>query len=299
MDKVAPDQVIIDRIGNILRVTRKHLGVNQTAVAPRLGLDQSALSRVESGKQMLTATQWMIFCELTHISPDAALSGFIELDQPESAMRLPQRYAFEKHSKVRSLLPLLAYARQTLGERIFRSFLESSKLDEDFFLNLNAEINFNFTIDLAEVLLERTGLSSRDAENVTRTAREGKSHGSLRHYYDYVCQDPIQLLSAYLQNAPKYGRYFRYEVLEQTSKKMELAIEPTPQLSEFSYREHPVLQDFLAHYDKGYLRNFSAYGGQSPLNITLLENHNKGASRCVYRLSAGGSASRDRKLEAA
>lgn len=39
--------------------------MNQTALAPQLGLDQSALSRVESGKQQLTTTQWVLLCELT------------------------------------------------------------------------------------------------------------------------------------------------------------------------------------------------------------------------------------------
>ena len=108
---------------------------------------------MESGKQMLTAVQWMTFCGLTHISPDAAVTGVIELNQPESAIRLPQRYAFEKHTKLRSLLPLLDYARNTLGERGFSSFFEDKKIEEDYFLNLNAEINFNFTIDLAEALV--------------------------------------------------------------------------------------------------------------------------------------------------
>lgn len=50
-------------IGAFVQATRKANGWKQTEIAKRLGLDQSALSRVENGKQSLTAAQWVTFCE--------------------------------------------------------------------------------------------------------------------------------------------------------------------------------------------------------------------------------------------
>ena len=38
MKKATMDRVIIERIGQVLRVTRKHLGMNQTAISPNLAL---------------------------------------------------------------------------------------------------------------------------------------------------------------------------------------------------------------------------------------------------------------------
>lgn len=53
----------LDRnIGAFLRKMREGAECNQTELAPLLGLDQSALSRVESGKQQLTASQLVTFC---------------------------------------------------------------------------------------------------------------------------------------------------------------------------------------------------------------------------------------------
>jgi transcriptional regulator with XRE-family HTH domain len=49
-------------IGAFLRKMREEAEYNQTELAPLLGLDQSALSRVESGKQQLTAGQLVTFC---------------------------------------------------------------------------------------------------------------------------------------------------------------------------------------------------------------------------------------------
>lgn len=292
MEKAHTDPIAQERIGDILRVTRRHLGINQMEVAPRLGLDQSALSRVESGKQILTHAQWLVFCRYAGISPEATSLGTIEPEQPESAIRLPERYAFEKHSKVRSLLPILSYAKSTLGDGGFRSFLEANKLHADYFLNLNAEINFNFTIDLAEALIRKTRLRDRDAEGVTRTARDASSHGMLYHHYDCVFSDQLQLVLAYIQQASKYGRYFGYEVLDATPGKLEIAVTLLPELNAFDYGKSPILGDFLAHYGKGYFQNFSAYGGQTPLQVTLLENHYAGGGkpRCVYRLKLASFA---------
>jgi transcriptional regulator with XRE-family HTH domain len=286
MKKAEPDQIVIMRIGKLLQAARKHLGMNQTAVAPQLGLDQSALSRVESGKQMLTATQWFTFCNLAGISPDSLSSGVIELDRPESAIRLPARYAFERHSKVRSLLPILHFARNSLGERGFDSFLEDKGIDEDFFLNLTAEINFNFTIDLAEALVKKTGMSSKDAENVSRTAGEGEAHGALHNYYDYIFSNQLTLVTGFVENSSRYGNNFKFEVLDDVKGQLDVAVTPLPHMKEFNYRDNAVLGDFFAHYDKGFFQNLSTYGGQKPLKVLLMENHYKGASRCLYRMKS-------------
>src|SRR5687768_17309031 len=147
MKKQEPDPMLTQRIGRVVQAARKHLGINQTALAPKLGIDQSGLSRVESGRQALTAVQWFTFCDIAGIAADSAILGSFELSRPESAMRLPSRYSFESHSKVRSLLPLLSFAQNSMGERAFSSFLEEKRIHEDFFLNLNARINFNFTLE--------------------------------------------------------------------------------------------------------------------------------------------------------
>jgi transcriptional regulator with XRE-family HTH domain len=280
--------MVIERIGRILQATRKHLGMNQTAVAPQLGLDQSALSRVESGKQMLTATQWFTFCGLAGISPDALTYGMIELDRPESAIRLPARYAFEKRTKVRALLPMLDFGRATLGERGFNAFLEDRKVDPEFFINLNAEINFNFMIDLAEALVRKTNMSSKDAEAVTRTAAEPASHGALRHYYDCIYTNQINLISGYVDQSARYGSNFQTQVLDAGKNHIDVAVIPLPHMKEFGYRENHILGDFFCHYDKGFFQNLSAFGGQKPMKVVIAENiyKDKGATRNLYRMKS-------------
>lgn len=284
MHKAKPNKEVIHRIGEILRVTRKHIGLNQTAVAPQLGLDQSALSRVESGKQMLTASQWIAFCHLAGISPESADLGYIELNRPESAVRLPLRYGFEKHSKVRSLIPMLDFAKATLGERGYAAFLESADLDEDFFINLNAAINFNFVLDLSETLIKKTSMAPRDAANIARTASLPTSHGSVHYFLDYLASDPLELISGFVKHSDKYNGNFRYEVVDSTKISVDVSVTPLAHMKAFAHENLSALADFLGHYELGYFLNLGSYGGNSPLKGSILENHFKGARRSLYRL---------------
>lgn len=52
-------------IGAEIKRIRKKSEMNQVKLAPILGLDQSALSRVENGAQSLSAAQWVLFCRAT------------------------------------------------------------------------------------------------------------------------------------------------------------------------------------------------------------------------------------------
>lgn len=62
MKKPANTPSITLAIGEIVKSIRLDHGINQTELSHHLGLDQSAMSRVESGKQILTATQWVQLC---------------------------------------------------------------------------------------------------------------------------------------------------------------------------------------------------------------------------------------------
>jgi transcriptional regulator with XRE-family HTH domain len=65
--KIDPDSDYAKAIGRYLQRIRKTQDLNQTTLAPLLGLDQSALSRVESGYQQLTAVQLFVFCDTLQV----------------------------------------------------------------------------------------------------------------------------------------------------------------------------------------------------------------------------------------
>lgn len=58
-------------IGMVVKRARKLSKVNQSDLAGHLGLEQSALSRVETGRQQLTAAQWAILHKRKILPPNA------------------------------------------------------------------------------------------------------------------------------------------------------------------------------------------------------------------------------------
>lgn len=62
MNKPSNTEAINAAVGRLVKTARTNARINQTVLAPKLGLDQSALSRVENGHQSLTAAQWVQLC---------------------------------------------------------------------------------------------------------------------------------------------------------------------------------------------------------------------------------------------
>lgn len=55
-------------LGSFIKTERKKKSLRQTKTAKLMGLDQSAMSRVESGKQPIQAAQLLMFCRKLKIT---------------------------------------------------------------------------------------------------------------------------------------------------------------------------------------------------------------------------------------
>lgn len=86
---LTPD-FIARSIGQFIKRTRKKAKVQQTALGELIGLDQSAVSRMEAGKQQLTAVQWFIFCTHFKVSP-----GHMRVAIRQSLRKLTKRKALK------------------------------------------------------------------------------------------------------------------------------------------------------------------------------------------------------------
>lgn len=68
-------------IGQSIRSLRKASKISQTALAEVVELDQSGISRIESGKQSLTPTQIKLVCEYFDIDPKNFLYGTLDFSK--------------------------------------------------------------------------------------------------------------------------------------------------------------------------------------------------------------------------
>jgi transcriptional regulator with XRE-family HTH domain len=279
------------QISRLMRGCRKILGLSQKTVAAELGLDQSGLSRVESGLQDLTAPQWFVFCQLVGISPDSLRLGYIEMPaqirfklSDRKGIRLPERFSHHAHSKIRSAVPIASYCEEVLGSPEFNRYMESVGVDSDLLIDLNGPININFIMDTARHLIETRKLRPSAISQLSKAVRSEAIHGSLSYEYNRVAGDRQKLLTALISNMDQYDSDFVYKVEDLKNEHMDISVKPTANLLNFNYRHDSVLGDFLCQYNKGFFSNFSSYGRNQPAKVSILQNQYKGAESCLYRV---------------
>jgi hypothetical protein len=105
----------------------------------KLGISQSAISKVEQGLLVMSAPEWFQFCRITEISPSSIETGVIDIpssthlssDSREGSFRIPKEYSRFKGSKMRGLRPFLYQFHSVLGQKSFERFFEEKKIDTD------------------------------------------------------------------------------------------------------------------------------------------------------------------------
>jgi transcriptional regulator with XRE-family HTH domain len=286
------EKVIVRRIARLVRATRKQLGFSQEDVAQRLGIIQSALSRIETGSQMLTAAQWAEFCNFTGVSPDSIVTGYVDLkksavlkmDDREGTFRIPRRYSKVRGSKVRAVIPFLRYFESLYGEEGLREYLKARKIDPDFFICLDNQISLNFILDIAEELTNKGALKPNDFTTLTKPVSMPEVHGTLHYLYE-TKNDAADLLNVLIPNSRYYECNFDYAIEAQARRYVDLSVLPGEHLQATKYRGHPVLGDFLCRYKKHYFEQFTSFGGTEGGRIEELQCHYAGHNKCVYRVN--------------
>jgi transcriptional regulator with XRE-family HTH domain len=285
------------RIAGLMRVARKRSSLTQTAVADGLGISQSALSKMESARLIPSAPQWFTFCEITKISPDCMTLGYIERNKPatlgrgevEGGFRLPKQFAEFRGSKIRAVMPFVIVFREAFGEEKFNQYLESLKLDPDFFMDLDNQISLNFVLETMRTLVSRGDFKSKDFSKMSRAMVQPRVHGGALYKDLEVAPNPIMRMKSLVGHARQYECNFRYGIAEDAPTRLVLTIEPEPHLEAFDYRNDPVLGNALCLYKQHYFHEVTGCCGEAKpgLKVREIECHFKGAERCVYELKTG------------
>jgi transcriptional regulator with XRE-family HTH domain len=279
------------KIARIMRAARKQAGMNQMDLARKIAISQSALSKFENAHLIPSAPQWFVFCEVMGISADSLTLGYLDhihpvtLNAAPSGFKLPKRYSEQRGSSVRATLPFVAHFVSHHGEAAFNSLLSAQKIDPDFFVDLNNQLNINFCLDLARESIKAGYLKPGNVTDLTQWVAKPDMHGRLAQAYDAPANG-IPLIASLISNAPVYDCNFKYEVQEQSNERIEISITPQEHLRHFQYRDDPALGDFLCQYKKQSLLAFGFRGGRPQLKLKEAECHYHGAQKCVYTLQS-------------
>lgn len=282
------------KIARVFRLARKERGLSQIQLASVLGVDQAAISRIESGRQELGATDLVIISQDLHIATECFSTGYLETMEPtqvrsdpyEGSFKIPSEYRESRASKVRNTIPFLNLFRERLGEKKLQQYLETKKLDPDFFYCLDKQINIRFSIDLYKTMLQAGVLNSQDLSSIAAEVPRPSFHGLIRHRYEGI-SSPASLLTSLIANSRNYEANFSYELSASKKNQVEITATPGDHLGHGALRiqgdDGRMVCDYKAHYFK----NFSAYNQSmaSTARVSEQECFFKGAKRCVYRLN--------------
>ena len=279
------------KIGKIIRATRKQLGLSQITVANALSLQQSALSRIESGKQELGACDLLSFSKLTKIPLESFSTGQVENltsallmnGEDNSGYRLPARYANARGSKVRAALPFLKFAENAFGPVKLNQYFKSKGIDPDFFVNLGNQININFCLDLSFELIAQGAIAAKDIHKIAEPVNEPIYHGILHHQYDHSTHSQA-LIESLFSNSNFYECNFKYELSDRRKNGIEISITPGEHIPGLLSGNHASAGHLLCQYKKYYFRRFTTYGDQRQLKLSEQACYFKGDSQCVYHI---------------
>ena len=167
-------------IGPLMRAARKFKKLNQAEVAQAIGCSQSALSKMEHNLLVPSAPQWFLFSRLTEIPPECIETGIIDRhlkvivgNQSISlGHRIPKKYSLFKSEKVLEVYPFLNFLNKEFGGATRMSLLKSLGFEEEFFIDFDNLINFQFFIDLFQYFLDKKLTSAEDLKRIVSLGQD-------------------------------------------------------------------------------------------------------------------------------
>jgi len=294
------EKITAIKSARILRATRKKLALTQYSVAAILGISQSCYSRMENGKLIPSASDWLEFCVYTKIPSDSLLTGNIESLSPASLtssknygdFKIPKKYSQLRGSKVRAVLPFYYFLIETFGQTKVNQYFKHIKMDQDYLVDFDHQINLELSLDITRYLIEKKHLRQNNLSKLLKPVSSPSTHGNLHKFYENI-SGSLNKINILIHKASYYETNFNYVIKDQGVNFIDLSIEPKEHLQEINYRKDEVLGNFLCEYKKNYFQQFIHYQNTASkstakqvLEITEKNCHYKGAEQCLYRINA-------------
>ncbi len=280
------------RIARVIRSARKSRGSSQIQFAKKLGLKQSALSKAEKGTLPISVETLFRFCEVTGIPADQVARGYIEtIERAElkssedlGLYKMPKRYLYNRGSKVRACIPIIRHFQRTLGYRAFDEYLASQRIDPDFFVNLDHQVNILFGVDAFRAMVSGGVLHLDNLNAITQEVANPTMHGGgklLKPYREITAfQDSIKRI---VRVMGYYECNVDYALEGESIDSIDLSIRPRWHIHTKAYQYDSVLKNLICEYRKSWSRNLLESTNSLDVQIEEVECYHKGGRKCVYR----------------
>ncbi len=288
------EKIAAKKVAGLMRASRKRLSWTQTYVSKAISISQSALSKMESGLLIPSASQWYEFCVMAGISTEALSTGIMEFNKKivlesgplKNDFKIAKRYLDHRGSKVRSTQPFLDYFKTVYSSEKLNEYLSFIGVDPDYFIDFDAQLNLNFYLDMTKHLVTQGKLKGRDFPKLVKSVPSRTAQG---RFHDQYMKSQSCALKLLFENVKFYECNFQYRIEEERAQKLVVSVKPEKHLREFKYRDDAVLGKFLCEYKQGYFEQFTeGYDTEKrgKISIRELDCHysHKHPDRCVYEL---------------
>lgn len=279
------------KTGRIIRTSRKQRGWTQVDTALKMGISQSALSKLEAGQLIPSVHQWFEFCNHASIPADSHVLGYLDRMEPVILHdRIPQQdfkikkiYSENAGSTARSLFPLLRWAEQKIGTEKINALWKDLGVDPDYFVDFSNPINFRFYADVTSVLKEKGFFKKSDLPKLTQPVSDLKNHGLLSQTY-FQASDVEALFNSAFSRASFYEVNFDYKLEEVTRKKVVFSASPKNHLREVKQLHWQECQDFLPDYRTNYFKSLLQALPHKTVVQTKESTNLKNDERCIHEI---------------
>ncbi len=280
-------------VAQVLRSRRKSFGFSQIQVASQIHVSQSTLSKIESGMLKPDVFQWYGICQQLKLSPTGWVRGVIDSGQAvtlksepkEGLYNIPGYYAYNRGESNRYYLPFFYIFKEALGEKSLYNFLETLKIDLDYFLDFDNQLNFNFFMSLVNALIDQGVLKSHNIEKLLECLTLPYFHGSSGESFLHQAGNWKRLLKEALRQRKRYEIDFIHTLEDESEEQRTISVKPNDHLRDFQYR-HKKWGSFLCDFHKSWYKNVLAFEGKTSVTIQEKACHFKGADRCIYTMTA-------------
>lgn len=274
----------------VIRAARKLHGKTQKEVAGWLGITQAGFSKMENGRSTPDVEQWFHLCRAFGIqAEDSFNSGYIDRgmkigtsSERSHAFKVPTRYMRNMGSQVRANMPFIKFLEHKAGPNKFDEYCRYLKIDPDFFIVYDNQLNMRFSLDLATWLIQSGNLKREHMGELTRTVNRPEMHGNLHAIYHHIGSKKA-LVRSRIENIGLYEINADYAFVDESPESLTLSITPNHRMKQFNYK-NSTLGSFVCDYKKEYIQYFCTYTGGAPAHIEETECHFRGERRCLYKI---------------
>lgn len=275
-------------IGQQIKKLRQAAGLNQGQLGKILDMQQSGISRIESGEHALLASHLYLLSRYFDVDSNDILNGTFNTWKVAENFgrepRIPMRYKGQKLARMREILPLILFLNLKKGTQYTQSVLAKMGMEPVLYLGPDEEISINCLIDLVKHIVEEKIITKKNFDVFIDLTRVQETQGFMHAIYSAQVSG-LEIIRTYASYSHHYERYFNYHFLPDNPRKFALRLDPNEGIQSIEIGDSKV-EKFLCHYKEGFLSNLPKYIGQDPFGVTQEKCFFRGDGYTLYRFAS-------------